>query len=131
MIDVYFVKNRFLILFSFIFVLSFAAIYLFVCFKILKKKSLFSISCLFSSSCLCPCLAGSPSRGGDVVVNVKDINQPSLPTPFHSVLVSISLFMALSTVFQSINSADNCPLFHSVLPVLILPYWSFQLYISF
>ena len=29
--------------------------------------------------------------------------QPSLPTPFYSVLVSISVFMALSTVFHSIT----------------------------
>ena len=35
---------------------------------------------------------GSPSRGGDVAVYVKDINQPSLPTPFYTVLVSISVF---------------------------------------
>ena len=44
----------------------------------------------------------------------KDINQPSLPTLFYSVFVSISVFMALSTI-------------------LLLPYssyWSFQLYIS-
>ena len=27
-----------------------------------------------------------------------DINQPSLPTPFYSVLVSVSVFIALSTV---------------------------------
>ena len=39
--------------------------------------------------------AGSPSRGGDVVVDVKDINQPILPTPFYSVLVSVSVFMAM------------------------------------
>ena len=39
-----------------------------------------------------------------------DVNQPSLPTPFCSVLVSISVFMALSTVFHSINSSDNSPL---------------------
>ena len=46
---------------------------------------------------LCPgtVLAGSPSRGGNVAVYVPDINQPSLPTPFYSVLVSISVFMAL------------------------------------
>ena len=37
--------------------------------------------------------AGSPSRGGDVAVHVSDINQPSLPTPFCSVLVSISIYM--------------------------------------
>ena len=47
--------------------------------------------------------AGSPSRGGDVTVYVPAINQPSLPTPFYSVLVSVSDLMALSTVFHSIN----------------------------
>ena len=71
--------------------------------------------------------AGSPLRGGDVAVYVFDINQPSLSTPFYSVLVSISVFMALSTVFHSINSPDNSPLSHFVLPVLFLPYWSCQL----
>ena len=74
--------------------------------------------------------AGSPSRGGYVTVYVFDINQPSLPTPFYSVLVSISIFMVLSNVFHSINSPDNSPLSHSVLPVFFLPYRSFQLYIS-
>ena len=64
-------------------------------------------------------LAGSPSHGGDVAVYVSDIKQPSLPTLFlHSVFVSISVFMTLSTVFHSINSSDNSPLSHSVLPVL-------------
>ena len=62
---------------------------------------------------------GSPSRGGDVAVYVFDINQPSLPTPFYSVPVSISAFMALSTVFYSINSHDNSPLSHSVLPLFM------------
>ena len=75
------------------------------------------------SSTLSP--AGSPSRGGDVMVYVKDIHQPGLPT--YSVLVSISVFAALSTVFHSINSPDNSLLSRSVLPVLFLPYWSFQL----
>ena len=74
--------------------------------------------------------AGSPSCGGDVVVYVSDINRPSLPTPFYFIFVSISLFMALSTVFHSINSPDNSPLSHSVLPVLFLPYWSFKPYVS-
>ena len=72
---------------------------------------------------------GSPSRGGDVAVYVFDINQPSLSTPFYSVLVSLSVFMALSTVFHSINSPDSSPLSHFVLPVLFLPYWSFH-YVS-
>ena len=56
--------------------------------------------------------AGSPSRGVDVVVYVRDINQTSLPTLFCSVLVSVYVFMALSTVFHSINSPDNYPLSH-------------------
>ena len=73
---------------------------------------------------------GSASRGGDaVVVVVKDINQPSLPTPFYSVLVSLSVFIALSTVFYSLNSPDDSLFSHSVLPALSLPHWSFQLYI--
>ena len=51
--------------------------------------------------------AGSPSRGGDVAVYVFDINQPSLPTPFSSVLVSVSVFMALSTVFHSFSLCSS------------------------
>ena len=74
--------------------------------------------------------AGSPLRGGAVGVYVFDINQPSLPTPFIMFLCLISVFMPLSTVFHSINSPDNSPLSHSVLPVLFLLYWSFVLYIS-
>ena len=55
---------------------------------------------LLSASSCC----GSPR---DVAVYVFDINQPSLPTPFYSVHVSVYVFMALSTVFHSINSPDN------------------------
>ena len=58
---------------------------------------------------------------------VFDINRLNLPTPFYSVLASVSVFMALSAVFHSINSPDNSPFSDSVLPVLSLPYWSFQL----
>ena len=61
---------------------------------------------------------------------MSGVNQPSLPTPLYSVLVSISIFIALSAVFHSINSPDNSPFSDSVLPVLSLPYWSFQLYTS-
>ena len=50
---------------------------------------------------------GSPCDGGDVTVYVRDTNQPSLLTPFYSVLVPISVFMALSTVFHSINSMTS------------------------
>ena len=69
--------------------------------------------------------AGSLSRGGDVMVCLR--HKPTeLANSFYSVLVSVSVFMALSTVFHSINSPDNSPL----RPVLFLHYWSFQLYIS-
>ena len=50
-----------------------------------------------------------------MVVDLFDVNQPSWPTPFDSVFVSISVFMALSTVFHSINAPDYSPLSHSVL----------------
>ena len=66
--------------------------------------------------------ADPPLRGGDVVFFVTDINQPSLHTPFYCVLVSVSVFIAFSTVFHSIHSPNNSPLSHSVLPVLMLPY---------
>ena len=75
--------------------------------------------------------SGSPSRGWDAADHVFYIKQPSSPTPFYSVLVSLSVFVALSTAFHSINSPQNSPLCHSVLPLLILPFWSFQLYICF
>ena len=45
---------------------------------------------------------------------MSDINQPSLPTLFYSVLVSISVFMAISAVFHSIISLDNSPFSDSV-----------------
>ena len=57
---------------------------------------------------------------------MPDIKQPNLHTPFYSVLVSISVFMVLSTIFQSINSPDNSMFSHSVLPVSSDSYWSFQ-----
>ena len=38
--------------------------------------------------------------------------------------------MGLSTVVHSKKSPDNSPRSHSVLPVLFLPNWPFQLYIS-
>ena len=74
---------------------------------------------------------GSPRAHRHVVRTLRfmsDINQPSLPTPFYSLLVSISVFMAISIVFHSINYPDNSPFSHSVLPVLALLYRSFQLH---
>ena len=70
---------------------------------------------------------GSPPRGGNVAVYVFDINQPRLPVPFYSVLVSMPVFMALSAAFYSIHSPDNSPLSYSVVPVLILLYLSLVL----
>ena len=69
-----------------------------------------------------PVPTGSLSRGGDVTVYVKEINQQSLPSPFYSVPVPISASMALSNVFHSIHSPDNSPFSHSGLPVLSLTY---------
>ena len=77
---------------------------------------------------LCTVPANSPLRGGDVAVYVFDINQPSLLTPFYF-CSCVYFFLALSAVFHSINFPDNSPLSHSLLPVLFLLYWSFQLYI--
>ena len=42
---------------------------------------------------------GSPSRGGDVTVYVFYMNQPSLPTPFYSVLVSSSVLRSFELYF--------------------------------
>ena len=74
---------------------------------------------------------GSPSHGGDVVVFCQRHKPTQLAHSFfYSVYVSVSVFMALSTLFHSINSPDSSPFSHSVLPVLSLPYWPFQLYIT-
>ena len=64
---------------------------------------------------------GSPSRGGDVTVT--ELAQSF----FYSALASVSVFTAPSTVFYSMNSPDNSPFSHSVVPVLSLSHWSFQL----
>ena len=82
------------------------------------------------SHIMCGVPAGSPSRGGDVTVYAADVNQPSLPTPFYSVLVSVSVFMALSTAFHSINFPDNSPPSDSVLLVLFCLIGPFN-YVSF
>ena len=64
-----------------------------------------------------------------LIIFYKDVNQPSLPTPFYSVLVSISVFMALSTVFHPVNFPNNSPLSHSVFPVFFCLFGPFN-YIS-
>ena len=61
---------------------------------------------------------------GDDAVDVFDINQPSLSTPFNSVLVSISVFTVPSTVLHPIKFPGKSPLSHFGLLVLFLPYWS-------
>ena len=73
--------------------------------SMLVRLFFFTTFCL--SFCLCSFSFGLLLRGGDVTVYVRNINQSSLPTPFYSVLVPISVFIALSTVFHSINSPDN------------------------
>ena len=94
-----------------------------------------------SGLCCCvPCLSsainslclGSPRAHlhlAGMLQFMSDINQPSLPTLFYSVLVSVSVFMVLSTLFHSINTLNDSPFSHSVLRVLSLPYWFFQLHI--
>ena len=78
---------------------------------------------------LCWVPAGSPSRGGDVAVYVWH-----KPTELsHSFLFCSCVCFCLYGPFNcihSISSPDNSPLSHSVLPVLFLHYWSFELYIS-
>ena len=64
---------------------------------------------------------------------MRFINQPSLPTPFYSVLVSVSVFIDLSTVFHSINSPDNLgflTLFFQSYFCLISPFNYLSLYES-
>ena len=93
---------------------------------IVLHRVLYSIVCCIASWSPRAHLA----RGGDAAVYVFDLNQRSLSTPFYSVLVSISSCMALLTAFHSLNSPNNSPISRSVLPVLFLRHWSFQLYIS-
>ena len=46
-------------------------------------------------------------------------------------LASVSPFLwPFQLYFIPLNSPDNCSLSHSVLRVLFLPYWSFELYLS-
>ena len=58
---------------------------------------------------------------------MSDINQASSPLLF---VLFLCLFLSLWP-FHSIKSPDNSPFSHSVLPVLSLPDWSFQLYSPF
>ena len=60
-------------------------------------------------------LAGSPSPGGHVKINIVNVNQLSLPTPFYSTLMSISASALLSTIVFSINSPNNTPVSSSLL----------------
>ena len=64
------------------------------------------------------------------MVYVFEINRRSLPTPFYSVLVSVSVLMALSTVFHSINSPDNSPFSYFVLRLYLCLIGPFNCIIS-
>ena len=108
----------------------FVSFYCVLSFRSLSCKSYyFFVFSILDFSILVVVPESSPSRDGDFTVHVKDTNRPSLLTPFRSVLVSISVFIALSTVFYSIKFSRQLTLFLPVLPVLYLSYWSFQLYI--
>ena len=63
-------------------------------------------------------------------LSVLDISKPSLPTPF-TLFFGLFLSYGPFTYISFHKFSRNSPLSHSVLPVLFLPYWSFQLYISF
>ena len=63
----------------------------------------FSPSLSLSTSSSSVVRAGSASRGANVALNVLNIKQTSSPTPFYSVLVFASVFIALSTVFHGCN----------------------------
>ena len=77
------------------------------------------------------CFSGELDRGGLVLHDNTLIQNSSAACLFffsfflRSVLVSICVFIALSTVFLSITSSDTSPFSRSVLLVLSLPYWSF------
>ena len=79
-----------------------------------------------------PVPAGSPSRDGNVTVYVYDVSQPSLPAPFNSVLVSVSVLMTFSTVislhkFSRQLSVFSSQFFRSYL-CLIGPFNNMSLY---
>ena len=73
---------------------------------------------------------GLPSRGGDATVYALDINQPSLPTFLKILFLCLFLSLWPIQLYFIPWILPTTPFSHSVLPVLILPYWSFQLYIS-
>ena len=63
------------------------------------------LNTLLPFCCCCSCLTavytcvptGSPSRGGDVAIDVFNMNQPSLPTPF---ILFLCLFLLSLWPFQ-------------------------------
>ena len=74
------------------------------------------------TTCHCPCGLTFTWWGcrGLCLQHVFDINPPSVPTPFHSVLVSVFVFMRMA-----LSCKCNSSLSHSVL-VLFLPYCPFN-----
>ena len=73
--------------------------------------------------------AGSPSRGGDAGVYVWHKPTELAHTFSFCSCVYFYLYDPFNCI-HSINSPDTSPLSSSVLLVLILPYWSFQLNIT-
>ena len=70
--------------------------------------------------------AGSPSRGGNVMVYVLDINNRACRLFLFCSYVCFCLYGPFN-LFNCVNSPDISPLSHPVLPVLFLPHGSFQL----
>ena len=94
---------------------------------------------LFFTSCYHPCICFSPPllsprahlqlHGVEVLRFMSDINQSSLTTPFYSVLVSISTFMSLSTIFHSTTLRFLTLFFRSYLR-LLGPFGYIHIYVS-
>ena len=74
-----------------------------------------------------------PSCVGDAAVYVFDINQSSLPAPFYSVLVFVSVFMALSNVFlphKIFRQLSDFSLWFSVLMSALLVFSAINLFMK-
>ena len=62
---------------------------------------------------------GSAPRGEDVTINVYDINPPSLPTPFNSVLVSVFFSYGSFNYISFHKFSQKFPAFSLCSPSLI------------
>ena len=99
-----------------------------VCVCVRVCVCLFTCVCVYICMYVCVCdslslsLSLSSPRAHLLVVGMLWF----MSTPFYPILVSVSVFTALSTVFHFINSPDNSLLSHSVLLVLFCLIGSFN-----